>query len=67
MLDELVEKVRNALCGTRYQGRPSKDEIADLIDRRLGSDGRGEDGNIIRHSRNGYRYYITRSYDERKR
>lgn len=57
----------NALCGTDYQRRPTKDEIADLIDRRLGSVGRGEDGCIIRHARNGYRYYITRSQDERKR
>lgn len=68
MVEKLIDSVLYWCLSRNYQARrprPSKDEIADLIDRRLESAKGGEDGKFISHQRNGYRYYITRSYDER--
>jgi hypothetical protein len=61
-LEKLVDRLLNRCFGKyRDTSRPSKDDIADQIDRRLGDDNGRDDGKIISHKRNGYRYYITRS------
>jgi hypothetical protein len=40
---------------------PTDNEIADVIDWRLGPDNGRDNGRIIRITRGGYHYYITRS------
>ena len=56
-----VRKILYFLLGRGEYHIPNKDEIADMIDARLGCDNGRDDGKIITHKRNGYRYYITRS------
>jgi hypothetical protein len=58
---EVLKKIVRFLLGKGEYHIPSKNEIANLIDARLGSDNGRDDGKIIRITREPYQYYITRS------
>jgi hypothetical protein len=63
LLDSIIEWCFNRNRNRRP--RPTKPEIADVIDAYLVDSNRYEDGAIIRIKANGYNYYITRSVDTR--
>ena len=64
LIDRLVEMFLNRFLPIKRKAIPTKDEIADLIDRRLQGSENGEDGKFITIKRKGYYYRITRSVDE---
>jgi hypothetical protein len=64
----LVDKFVDWLLDVKQdKPEPTKEEIADLIDRHLGTTDGAEDGKIIRHENNYYHYYITRSPKKKRR
>jgi hypothetical protein len=65
--DRLVVGFLNWLCGTDYQPRPEKYEVAEMIDRYLVEQDKYEDGKVIRIKYNGRSYYIVRSTYEQYR
>jgi hypothetical protein len=55
-----VRKVIRFLRGTGEYHIPTKEEIAEKIDARLGDDNGGDDGRVIDIANERYTYYIIR-------
>ncbi len=58
---ELLKKIVRFLFAKGEYHIANDDEIANVIDARLGNDSGRDDGRIIRITRAQYQYYITRS------